>query len=42
VIASSTRREASMGLEIIGGVTIGIVAAVASFIWIAKKNPPPR
>jgi hypothetical protein len=28
-----------MGLEIIGGVVIGVIAAVAVFIWIAKKNP---
>jgi hypothetical protein len=28
-----------MGLEIIGGVVIGVIAAVAFFIWIVKKNP---
>ena len=30
-----------MGLEIIGGVVIGVIAAVAFFMWIAKKNPRP-
>jgi hypothetical protein len=29
-----------MGLEIIGGVAIGVVAAAAFFIWLLKKNPP--
>jgi hypothetical protein len=29
-----------MGLGIIGGVVIGIVAAVGFFIWLRKKNPP--
>jgi hypothetical protein len=30
-----------MGLEIIGGVVMGVVAAVAFFIWITKRNPKP-
>jgi MFS superfamily sulfate permease-like transporter len=29
-----------MGLEIIAGVAIGVVAAIAFFIWIRKQNPP--
>jgi hypothetical protein len=29
-----------MGLEIIGGVVIGIAAAIAFFIYITRKNPP--
>ena len=30
-----------MGLEIIGGVTIGVIAAIAFFIYTAKKKRPP-
>jgi hypothetical protein len=30
-----------MGLEIIGGVAIGVILAVAFFIYIAKKKRPP-
>jgi hypothetical protein len=29
-----------MGLEIIGGVVIGLAAAIAFFVWLKKKNPP--
>jgi hypothetical protein len=29
-----------MGLEIIGGVAIGVIAAIAFFIWLTKKNRP--
>jgi hypothetical protein len=30
-----------MGLEIIGGVAIGVILAVAFFIYTAKKKRPP-
>jgi hypothetical protein len=30
-----------MGLEIIGGVVIGVILAVAFFIYTAKKKRPP-